>query len=340
MRNSSLQLAIFGCGRNAREHAQTFRAIPDVRLRAYWNRPDDFHLAEEMLREFGGEYCTDDYQRVADDPAVDAIYICTMHNDRLRLLEAAARAGKPVFMEKPLALPVELLRDMADLLRRYPILFQSGFKIRFHSLVAQAKALLPNPEILFAHVLDDPWPDGYLNHPAISGGNVRAQGVYAADALHILAGSLPVAVTASARNTRQPSGVEDTMCATFEFAGGALGCLAIADAGSGPGAISKFLVEAAGGGNSLAIFSRFTQLHVHGADGRDTTFTSEEDGFRRQSEAFAAAVRAGGPSPNPFLQGAIPSIMIARALDAAASGRRETIDMHAWLATSTQPAER
>ncbi|HOF89375.1 MAG TPA: Gfo/Idh/MocA family oxidoreductase [Armatimonadota bacterium] len=340
MSDSLLQLAIFGCGRNAREHAQTFRAMAGVRLRAYWNRPDDFHLAEAMLRDFGGAYCTDDYRRVADDPAVDAIYICTMHNDRLRLLDAAARAGKPVFMEKPLALPAELLREMADVLRRHPILFQSGFKIRFHSLVGRAAALLPNPEILVAHVLDDPWPPGDLNDPAISGGNVRAQGVYAADALQILAGSLPVAVTASARNARQPSGVEDTLCATFEFASGALGCLAVADAGNGPGAISKFLVEAAGGGTSLALFSRFTRLQVREADGRETTIIGEEDGFLRQSAAFIAAVRAGGPSPNPFLQGAIPSIMIARALDAAASGCRERIDVHAWLAPAATSAGR
>jgi predicted dehydrogenase len=338
MTNSPLNIAIFGCGRNAREHAQTFRSFDGVRLRAYWNRPDDFFLAEAMLRDFGGDYCTDDYRRVTDDPAIDGIYICTMHNDRLRLLEAAAQAGKPVFMEKPLALPVELLREMACVLQRHPILFQAGFKIRFHSLVAQAHAILPRPVIMMAHVFDETWPDNYLNDPAIGGGNVRAQGVYAADALHILAGSLPVAVTAFARNARQPSGVEDTLGATFEFASGALGTLAAADAGSGGGSVSKFFVEAAGGGTSLSLLSRFTRLEVRDAAGQETTVTSEEDGFWRQSAAFFDAIRTGAPSPNPFLQGAIPSIMIARALDAAASGQRETIDIHAWLAPASSRA--
>ncbi len=326
-----INLAIFGCGRNAREHARTFRAMDGARLYAYWNRADDFTLATEMQREFGGVYCTDDYQRIADDPLVDAIYICTMHNDRLRLLEAAAKGGKPVFMEKPLALPATRLRDMQRVLDAHPILFQSGFKIRFNTLVRQARVALPQPEILYAHVFDETWPDNYLNDATIGGGNVRAQGVYAADALHILAGSLPVAVTASARNARQPSGIEDTMCATFEFANGALGALAVADAGSGGGIVSKFFVEAAGHGTHLSLLSRFSRLEVRDAEGHETVATGEEDGFRIQSEAFLDAVRTGGASPNDFVQGAIPTIMIAIALDAAATGQRQVIDVHGWL---------
>lgn len=326
-----VHIAIFGCGRNAHEHARTFRSIDGARLYAYWNRPDDFRLAEAMQAEFGGAYCTDDFQRVVDDPQVDAIYICTMHNDRLRLLDAAAKGGKPVFMEKPLALPATLLRDMKRVLDAHPILFQSGFKIRFNTLVRQARAALPNPEILYAHVFDETWPDNYLNDPNIGGGNVRAQGIYAADSLHILAGSPPVAVTAFARNARQPSGIEDTLCATFEFASGALGALAVADAGSGCGTVSKFFVEAAGGGTSLSLLSRFSRLEVRAADGTETAVTGEEDGFRVQSEAFLDAVRTGGASPNPFVQGAIPSIMIATALEAAATGQRQIIDIDAWF---------
>ncbi|HEY3417941.1 MAG TPA: Gfo/Idh/MocA family oxidoreductase [Armatimonadota bacterium] len=330
---SPLNLAIWGCGRNARAHAETLtRKIDGVCLRAYWNRAEDFHLAEGMLRDFGGDYCTDDFVRVAEDPGIDAIYICTMHNDRLRLLEAAARAGKPVFMEKPLAHQPAVLRAMQRVLDAHPILFQSGYKIRFNSLVAQAHAALPQPEIILAHVFDELWPDNYLNDPAIGGGNVRAQGVYATEALHIMAGSLPVAVTASTRNARQPSGIEDTLCATFEFANGALGTIAVADAGAGGGMVSKFFLEAAGNGTSLTLLSRFTRLELRDATGTETVVTGEEDGFRRQSEAFFAAIRAGAPSPCDFLAGAIPTVMIARALDAANAGRRETIDVHGWLA--------
>ncbi|MHB9133108.1 MAG: Gfo/Idh/MocA family protein [Armatimonadota bacterium] len=330
MSDRELRIAMCGCGNNAKAHAHELQKIAGVSFYAFWNREEDAHLACDMLQEFGGEYCTSDLERIAADPRVDAVYITTMHNDRLRLVRAMAEAGKPVFVEKPLTHSPEALRAMYRLLQAKPTLFQTGYKTRFNSMVEKAHAMLPEPELLFAHVFDGRWPDNHLNQLEIGGGNIRAQGVYAADALHFMAGSLPVATTAVAKNRRQPSGIEDTFCATFEFANGAIGSIAVADAGVAAGTVSKFFLEAAGGGRGVTLLDRFARLeYLDGANAQ--TFTGEEDGFRRESEHFHAAVRNGEDSPCDFLQGAIPSIMIYRALEAAASGRRETIDIEAWL---------
>ena len=150
--------------------------------------------------------------------------------------------------------------------------------------------------------------------------------------LHVLAGSRPVAVTAMARNRRQPSGIEDTLCATFAFANGAVGTLDAADAGAGAGIVSKFFATTAGGNHSLTLLNRFSRLEYQpDAAAQPIIHTSEEDGFRRQSEAFLAAVRAGTASPCDFVQGAIPTIMIDRAIQASRSGRCEEIDVEKWL---------
>lgn len=312
--------------------------MPGVTLRAYWNRPEDFYLAENLMKEFGGQYCTPELADIAGDPTLDGVLVCTMHNDRLRILEAMAKAGKPVLMEKPLAHSPEPLRAMHRLLRQFPILFQSAYKIRFHSLMERARQLIPHPEILCAHVWDGMWPDNHLNQKEIGGGNVRSQGVYGAESLHILAGNRPVAVNAMVRNGRQPSGIEDTLVAVFEFAGGALGTLSVADAGAGPGWVSKFLVEAAGGGGGVALGTRFTQLDYQASPGApQQTFQGVEDGFRRQTEAFLSALRNGTPSPCDFIQGAIPSIMIEQAIASARAGCRLPIDIEGWLGEVAEP---
>lgn len=330
---SSLNIAFCGCGRIAHAHAEELKHLPGVTMYAYWNRPEEGELAAKMRAEYGGAYATDDLARLAADPAIDAVYICTLHNDRLRQLRAMAEAGKPVFMEKPLALPATVLREMRQVLQQQPILFQSGFKTRFNSLVIAARELLPVPEILHTHVYDALWPDNFLNDPLVGGGNLRSQGVYAADTLHILAGSRPVSVMAMAGNRRQPSGVEDTMCATFTFANGAIGSIDVADAGNGAGTVSKFFATMAGGDNALSLLQRFTRLEYQPTGASTPTVrTGEEDGFRRQSEAFFAAVRNNTTSPCDFTQGAIPSIMIDSALQSSRTGCRVEIDSEEWLA--------
>lgn len=327
-----MKIAFCGCGNAARAHARVLQQLPNVHCWAYWNRPEEGHLAEEMLREFGGRYCTEDFARIAADPDITAVYICTMHNDRLRLVKTMARAGKPMFVEKPLAHTPETLCALYRLMRETKSLFQAGYKIRYHTLVQRARELLPQPDILSAHVFDTTWPAGILNAPDGGGGNVRAQGVYGAEALHVLAGSLPVAVTAFGGNRRQRSGIEDTLGAVYEFANGAIGTLAVADAGAGVSPVSKFFVEAVGRGCSYALLERFTRLeYLHGPTGQSQTLTGEEDGFIRQTRSFLAAIRRETPVLCDILQGAIPSIMIYQALHSAVTGRREPIDIEAWL---------
>lgn len=328
MRN--VRVAFCGCGKIAFAHARELRKLPGVELRACWNRTKA--RAEELAAEFGADYVADDFERIAADPDVDAVYVNTMHNDRMRILRPLAEAGKPVFMEKPLAHDAATLREMHCLLQERPILFQSGYKIRFHTLVRKARELVPEPEMLEAHVLDDTWPDGPLNDLAVGGANVRSQGVYATDSLQILAGAPPVAVAGLCANRRQKGGIEDTLAAAFEFANGALGTVAVADAGAAPDPVSKFLVAVSGANRSAALFDRYTRLEFRdGATGERQSLTHEEDGFLRQSEAFVAAVRGEAPVACDFVMGATPTIMVFEAIEAAKSGRRAAIDVGAWL---------
>lgn len=328
----TLNLGFCGCGAITKTHAREIQKIPNVRIRAWWNRTRA--RAESLHQEFGGDYVADDFTRLAEDPSLDAIYINTMHNDRLRLLEAVARAGKPVFMEKPLTHDAASLRAMHRLLQRHPVLFQSGYKLRFNCMVDKARQLIARPHLLMAHVFDETWPDHTgLNDPQVGGGNVRSQGVYATELLHVLAGTRPVAVTGAVSRRRHASGIEDTLGAVFEFEGGAIGTIAVADAGLATDGASKFFVEAAGDNCAYALHDRFKRLEWRPKGAKTPeVFTGEEDGFLKQSVAFLAAVRGQGKVDCDFIEGAIPSIMIYQAIAAAASGRRETIVVEKWLA--------
>lgn len=326
----TINIAFCGCGRIAVSHAKELVEIKGVRLAAYWNRSPE--KAEALFNEFGGDYWTEDFEKIAQDPKIDAVYINTMHNDRLRFVKAFAESGKAVFSEKPLAHDAESLKDLHQAIKDTKSIFWSGYKIRFHSLFVKAMELMPKPEIISAHVYDERWPEGILQDPQIGGGNVLSQGVYATESARLLAGSRPCSVTAVGCYGRHRSDVIDSLCASYEFEDGAIASVTVSDAGVAPEGVSKFQVVAAGDNRCLTITDRFEKLCFRdGRNGTEETFEHKEDGFGKQSEAFLNAVRGGGPVISDFVEGAIPSIMIYRAVDAVVSGRKESIDIDAFF---------
>ena len=321
-----INIAICGCGRIAAAHMDVLRELEGVRVSAYWNRPEEKALAKSFLETYGGDYACEDFARIADDPKIDAVYLCTMHNDRIRLVETFAKAGKAIFSEKPLTHNPESLIELGEVLKRHDALFWSGYKIRFHTLFQKAMELVPRPELLSAHVMDEIWPEGILQNPEIGGGNVLSQGVYATESIRLMAGSAPIAVSAVARFKRHGGDVPDSLCASFEFENGAIGSVTVGDAGLAPEGVSKFQVVAAGENKCVTITNRFETLSFQDTNsGASETIEHPEDGFKRQSEAFIAAVRGKGELISDFTQGALPSIMIYKALEAARSGRKVLI---------------
>lgn len=327
---SPIRVAFCGCGAIAGAHAREMAAMPGVTLHALWDWNPA--LAREFHASHGGAYCTEDLERIAQDPAVDAVYINTLHCDRLRIVEAMAAAGKAMFCEKPLTHNRQTLRQMHRCLKEHEVLFWSGYKIRFHTLMERARACVPAPEVVHASVHDNTWPEGLLNEPDLGGGNVLSQGVYAAETARLLAGGASVAVSAFVRRQRHASKTADSLCATYAFDNEVIATIGISDAGLCPQPVSKFSGMAAGGNRSVVLSERFSRLDFRdGQTGDEQMLTHEEDGFRRQTEAFLAALSGSGPNPCSFIEGAIPSIMIYRALDAAESGKRESIDIQAFL---------
>jgi predicted dehydrogenase len=97
--------------------------------------------ASNAQRKFGFAAASTELDAVLDDPDVDVVFVVTRHNSHAALTARALRAGKAVFVEKPLALDEAGLDDvLAAVDETGNDRLQVGFNRRFAPLLAEARS--------------------------------------------------------------------------------------------------------------------------------------------------------------------------------------------------------
>jgi predicted dehydrogenase len=96
-------------------------------------------LAEENAARYGYEKSTGDWRDVISDSSVDVIHIVTPNDSHAEVAIAAARAGKHILCEKPIARTTEEAREMLGAARKAGIVHQLAFNYRRTPAVALAK---------------------------------------------------------------------------------------------------------------------------------------------------------------------------------------------------------
>jgi UDP-N-acetyl-2-amino-2-deoxyglucuronate dehydrogenase len=97
--------ALIGCGKITRKHVKVIPELPDVRL--LYACDTQMGRAEEIAAMADGCVATSDLDAMLADPAVEVVSICTPSGTHAALGLQAARAGKHVIVEKPLALRID-----------------------------------------------------------------------------------------------------------------------------------------------------------------------------------------------------------------------------------------
>ena len=92
-----------------------------------------------FAQQFGIKNCYSSVEELAAAPDVEAIFIATPNADHHRMVLAAARAGKHVLCEKPLALSVEHGREMVDVCRAAGVIFRVAFQIRLEEILGRVR---------------------------------------------------------------------------------------------------------------------------------------------------------------------------------------------------------
>jgi predicted dehydrogenase len=254
--------------------------------------------AADVAGRFGFERAASSADEVIADESIDAIVIATRHASHAGLATAALRAGKAVFVEKPLALDEEGLLEVEEALAGGGMLMV-GFNRRYAPLVARLREELEGVQApaLLARVNAGPLPEGHwLHDPEEGGGRLLGEGCHFVDLLAHLAGAPAASVHAVA--TPQPGRsleCSDEIVATLRFANGAVGTLLYS--GGGDERLAKERVEAFGGGLA-AVLDDFRRLELY-RDGKRRVLKGRQDkGHRAEVEHFVKALAGEVEPPN------------------------------------------
>ena len=113
-------------------------------IRAIMSRTGTNAMA--IAKQFNAAFATTDYAEVINDPAINLVFIATRHDLHAKLSLQALRAGKHVFVEKPLAITPEELTEISTFFEgneNAPVLM-TGFNRRFSKMMVSVKESLHN----------------------------------------------------------------------------------------------------------------------------------------------------------------------------------------------------
>jgi predicted dehydrogenase/threonine dehydrogenase-like Zn-dependent dehydrogenase len=235
-------------------------------------------------------------EEVIADPGVDAVVIATRHSSHAALVVEALKAGKAVFVEKPLALSPEELAQVEDALDSNSLLMV-GFNRRFAPLVQRLRAELEGGTdlVLTMRVNAGPLPDDHwLHDPADGGGRLLGEGCHFVDLLATLARAAPVSAHAVAvPQPGRPIAASDTFSAHFRFQDAVA---SLSYSGGGDPRMPKERLEVLGSGVS-AVLDDFRKLEVWRRGKRREWRSTHDKGHLAEIAAFVAAVRGEADPP-------------------------------------------
>ena len=312
-------LGLVGTGRHGARYAEHIvKEVEDARLVAACRR-DEAQL-QEFGERFGVGKLYTDYLELVRDPKVDAVVIVTPNNLHLPVAIAAARAGKHVLVEKPMARNVGEARQMLDAAREGGVKLMVSQNFRYHPLVRRVKELLPSlgkPYFISMCKRQQP-ARGWREDPEASGGGALMDlGVHVFDQARFLLDSEVQAVSCSTRKVLAGS-VEDSFASVLDVPG----CLVSCDGSMCSGSRSD-LIEVATEGKQL-LADRYARriVVIDGFERSEEAITEPDFTLGILLRDFVRCIVEDADPPITGLDG-LRAVEIARACyESAESGRR------------------
>lgn len=302
-KEGTINVAVIGAGGFAQSvHLPNLRKLPGLySIYAIVTRKGN--NAKRIAKKFGAHYCTTDYQEVLQDENVDMVLIATRHNLHAPMAMEAARAGKAVFLEKPMALNQEELDRLVEVLEETRVPFMVGFNRRFSPFAVRAKEIISerqNPLIINYRVNAGYIPLDHWVHTEKGGGRIIGEACHMFDLFNYFINSEVENIQVSAITSRAADIFSrDNFITTLKYSDGSVCNLTYTALGSKD--FGKEYIEIYADGKVLVI-NDFRILNVFGSKSNGIKSKTIQKGHLEELVEFVKYMKGGIGVPIPIEQ--------------------------------------
>ncbi len=283
--------------------------------------------AKNVADKFGFRTASTEAEAVCSAKDINTVFIATRHNTHAGFVLRCLAARKHIFVEKPLCLTEDDLKEIASL-GPGGRLFMVGYNRRFAPLSVYVKEHLPSdmrPVMMNFRVNAGYIPaESWIQDKEVGGGRILGELCHFVDLMLFFSGSVPRRVSAFGVTPRGKWQRDDNLVVQLEFQNGSVGQILYTAMGSSR--MPKEHLEIFAGGSSFVIHD-FREAKIF-VQGRESNVRRPGKGHKEEIAAFISSLRDGTESPVPFehiLSVSLTTFKIIKSLETQSS---QLVDIH------------
>lgn len=246
--------------------------------------------SKRVAEKYKFAQCTSDEKEILNNEKINTLFIATRHDTHAHYVIEGLRAGKNVYVEKPLCLNVDELIEIEQLCQEKNCGVMIGFNRRFSPFAQKIKAKVGSGKMSMIYRINAGSipADSWIQDLTVGGGRIIGEACHFIDLMAYMCGSVPCKVSASVMN--DPQGLNDTVNMLVEFENGSTGVVAYYANGSKSLPKEYFEVYHAG---TTGIIYDFKKCEIYGRKVEKFSKTSQDKGQKEMMTQFFASLKNG-----------------------------------------------
>lgn len=249
--------------------------------------------SKRVAEKFHFAQCISNERDIMYNKDINTLFVATRHDSHAHYVIEGLKAGKNIYVEKPLCLTLDELVEIENLCKEEKHGLMIGFNRRFAPLAEQLKRKISNGKVSMLYRVNAGYipSDSWMQDMEVGGGRIIGEVCHFIDFMTHMCGSCPCKVSASALNDAQ--GLNDTLNILVEFANGSTGVVAYY--ANGAKTLSKEYFEIYSAGTTGILYD-FKKLEIYGKKMERKSLASQDKGQKNMMKSFFSSLEEGNLS--------------------------------------------
>ncbi|MHA1871587.1 MAG: inositol 2-dehydrogenase, partial [Promethearchaeota archaeon] len=188
--NAPINIGVIGAGRIGKLHiTNIIKNIPELKIK--YVADIMIEDAKKWLSTLNIDRLTADYREILEDNDIEAVLICSPTDTHAKIIQEAAKAGKHIFCEKPIAIDLQIIKETLEIVKEAGVKLMIGFNRRFDHNFKRVRDEVSSGRIGEPHIIKitsrDPAPPP-LEYIKVSGGLFNDMTIHDWDMARFLGG--------------------------------------------------------------------------------------------------------------------------------------------------------